>query len=106
MPLTNYKTLKIDRETFGKIFNDLKTQRKTFYELKDIYDNIQKNKMHSSYSYKDFYCACMIFEELGLINYGKIDNLIFIKINKDVKSDLANSLILKKIKKYMNREAK
>ena len=71
-----------------------------------VRQRIMKFLKEQDYSYKDFYSAFMIFQELGIIKFNKIDDMFHLKINKDIKSDLADSKIynMLKILKQSNKQ--
>ena len=82
------------RETFGKIYKELtKFNGKSIYNVFDIYD---KTNLHMQISFFTFYCAMLVFNELGLISVYEDKDLV-IKVNKNAKAELTSSRIFGRI---------
>ena len=82
------------RETFGKIYKEItKFNGKSIYNVFDLYD---KTNLHMQISFFTFYCAMIVFNELGLISIIE-NNDVIIKVNKNVKAELTSSRIFQRI---------
>jgi len=89
-----FSSLNLSREYFGKIFSMiLSKQNATFYDVFDMYDKVIQDK---KIKFENFYCALLVFNELGFIQIIKNNN-ITIKINKKEKRDLSTSKIYGKL---------
>lgn len=82
------------RETFGKVFKELtKFNEKSIYNIFDLY---QKTSLQTQISFSTFYCAMLVFNELGLISIVE-DKEIKVKVNKNKKAELTSSRIYSRI---------
>lgn len=82
------------REVFGKIYKNIsKISGKNIYNVFDLYD---KTNLEMQVSFFTFYCAMLVFNELGLISIIDDKNMV-IKVNKNVKVELANSNVYNRI---------
>ena len=81
------------RECFGKVFKALSSKAgKPVYNVFDLYDKCELKNI----SFFSFYSAMLVFNELGLISIVN-DGNVNIKINKNVKHELTESKIYKRI---------
>lgn len=82
------------RETFGRIYKEItKFNGKSIYNIFDLYE---KTNLQMQISFFTFYCAMLVFNELGLISIVD-DKGIVIKVNKSVKQELTSSKIFQRI---------
>jgi len=82
------------RETFGRVYKEItKFSGKSIYNVFDLYD---KTNLQMQISFFTFYCAMVVFNELGLISIID-DKDTVIKVNKNVKADLTSSRIFGRI---------
>ena len=82
------------RETFGRIYKEItKFNGKSIYNIFDLYE---KTNLQMQISFFTFYCAMLVFNELGLISIID-DKEVVIKVNKSVKAELTSSRIFGRI---------
>lgn len=93
---TYYQTLDLSRERFGYFYKQIQQAVGNYNTLAEIYVFL-RSKKNQIFPYKDFYCAFLVFEELGLISFEKNDVGHCLKINKNVKSNLNSSSIYQAI---------
>lgn len=84
------------RDNFAKIYIDIQKNAGEYITLRDLYDRLLKQK-RLFYSYADFYCAFLVFIELNLISFNRINGVYFLKINEDMKSQLSESNIYRAV---------
>ncbi|MDD3231951.1 MAG: single-stranded-DNA-specific exonuclease RecJ [Clostridia bacterium] len=99
-----FYSLDTSRENFGKIFKDLERFSGQYANIYNIFEKNSKSKK-MNYSYVDFYCAFLVFQELKIISFKKSENIesvYILKIDKAVKSSLNNSQIYKTVEKIKN----
>lgn len=99
-----FNVINISRENFVKIFKDIKKCEGNFVLVRDIYEKIVKTHK-VSYSYRDFYSALCVFEELGIIEIEKHSSFNYLKFNNDVKTELANSKIYQLLEETFNKKS-
>ena len=97
-----YKNLDISREKLGGIYRHISSSTGNYNNLGDVY-NLIKHRKTSNFTYKEFYFAFMVFEELGFLSFEKAGDSFNLKINKSVKSDLANSKIYQAVSGFKNK---
>lgn len=82
-----FSGLDLSRETYGRIFKKLKTScEKPVYNIFELYDKMQLENI----SFMTFYCAMLVFHQLGYFEMINGDQL-FIKFKKYEKKELKNS---------------
>ncbi|MDD4816259.1 MAG: single-stranded-DNA-specific exonuclease RecJ [Clostridia bacterium] len=87
-----FKKINLSRENFAVIYKDIEKLTNQYPSILDIYLNLKKIK-NIAYSYKEFYCAFIVFLELKFISFNKSENAFLLKITNNQKSDLSNSKI-------------
>jgi len=89
-----FASLNLSRGYMGKIFSLISSkQNAVFYDIFDMYDKVITDK---KIKFENFYCAVLVFRELGFVEINKNNNLT-IKINKKEKKDLTTSNIYGKL---------
>lgn len=93
--LKRFASLNLSREFFGKIFSLLCAKQSfAFYDVFDLFEKVVGDK---KIKFENFYCAVLVFEQLGFVQFEKKDSLLKIKINKNQKKDLSLSSLYGKL---------
>lgn len=96
-----FNQLNLSRENFAKIYTSLIKIKNNFVSLFSLYSDLKKSQK-IDFSYKEFYCAVLVFNELKILKLQILENKMSFKINKKIKTELNKSNVYKTIQNYKN----
>ena len=89
---TFFKNLDTSREKLGGIYKHIIASTGNYNNFGEVYNNM-KYRRNINFSYKEYYFAFLVFEELGFISLEKSGEQYALKVNKTEKTDLSKSKI-------------